>query len=260
MNYQNIDVKTTNGIIILTINREKALNALNNQTFEELDDFFSNVAPKRKKAKGIIITGAGEKSFVAGADIKEFSGLDESAAMALSKRGQDVFFRIERFSKPVIAAVNGFALGGGCELAMACHMRIASEKARFGQPEVNLGIIPGYGGSQRLVQLIGKGKAMELLMTGDMIGAAEAKELGLVNHVVPPGEEVKKAKEILNKIATKAPIAIAKVIHCVNTHFNGVIDGFAVEVEEFGVCANTEDFKEGATAFVERRPAKFQGK
>ena len=260
MDYKNLNVKTSNGIIILTINREKALNALNNQTMEELKDFFSKVAPRRKKAKGIIITGAGEKSFVAGADIKEFLGMDESAAMAMSKRGQDVFFMIERFPKPVIAAVNGFALGGGCELAMACHMRIASEKARFGQPEVNLGIIPGYGGTQRLVQHVGKGKAIELMMTGDMIGAAEAKELGLVNHVVPHGEEVTKAKEILKKIATKAPIAITKVIDCVNAYYNGAIDGYTVEVEEFGVSANTEDFKEGANAFVERRPAKFQGK
>ena len=260
MQYKNLNLKTTNGIIILTINREKALNALNNQTMEELRDFFSRVAPKRKKAKGIIITGAGEKSFVAGADIKEFLGMDESAAMTLSKRGQDVFFLIERFPKPVIAAVNGFALGGGCELAMACHMRIASEKARFGQPEVNLGIIPGYGGTQRLVQLVGKGKAIELMLTGDMIGAEEAKTLGLVNHVVPHGEEVKKAKEILNKIAQKAPVAVAKVINCVNAYYNGVIDGYAVEVEEFGESSNTEDFKEGAAAFVERRPAKFQGK
>lgn len=260
MNYQNLDITTTKGIIIITINREKALNALNNQTFEELDDFFSKVAPRRKKAKGIIITGAGEKSFVAGADIKEFFDKDGSDMMSLSKRGQDVFMMIERFPKPVIAAVNGFALGGGCELAMACHIRIASEKARFGQPEVNLGIIPGYGGTQRLTQLVGRGKAIELLITGDMIGAAEAKELGLVNHVVPHGEEVNKAKEILNKIAAKAPIAVAKVIDCVNAYFDGPIDGFAVEVEEFGVCADTEDFKEGATAFVERRPAKFQGK
>ena len=260
MNYQNLEIKTSNGIIIITINREKALNALNNQTFEELNDFFSKVAPRRKKAKGIIITGAGEKSFVAGADIKEFSGKDGSKMMSLSKRGQDVFFMIERFPKSVIAAVNGFALGGGCELAMACHMRIASEKARFGQPEVNLGIIPGYGGTQRLTQLIGKGKAIELMTTGDMIGAAEAKELGLVNHVVPHGEEVNKAKEIINKIGTKAPIAVAKVMDCIHAYFDDSIDGFDYEVKEFGSCAETEDFKEGATAFVERRPAKFKGK
>lgn len=259
MKYKNLEVKTSKGIIILTINREKALNALNNQTMEELQDFFSKVAPRRKKAKGIIITGAGEKSFVAGADIKEFIGMNEQDAMALSKRGQDIFFMIERFPKPIIAAVNGFALGGGCELAMACHIRIAGEKARFGQPEVNLGIIPGYGGTQRLVQLVGKGKAMELMMTGDMIGAVEAKELGLVNHVVAPGEEVAKAKEIIEKIATKAPIAIAKVVTSVNAYFDGEADGYAVEVKEFGAAANTEDFKEGAAAFAERRAANFSG-
>ena len=259
MQYQNINIKTSKGIIILTISREKALNALNDQTMEELKDFFTRVAPRRKKAKGIVITGAGEKSFVAGADIKEFVGMDESAAAALAKRGQDIFFLIEQFPKPVIAAVNGFALGGGCELAMACHMRIASEKARFGQPEVNLGIIPGYGGTQRLVQHIGKGKAIELMLTGDMIGAEEAHRLGLVNHVVPHGEAVKKAKEIIEKIATKAPIAVANVIKSVNAYFNGVYDGYAVEVEAFGHSANTEDFQEGASAFIERRTPDFKG-
>jgi len=225
MEYKNLEVKTSSGIIILTINREKALNALNRQTMEELEDFFTKVAPRRKKAKGIIITGAGEKSFVAGADIKEFLALGEADAMRLSKKGQDIFFLIERFPKPVIAAVNGFALGGGCELAMACHI-----------------------------------KAIELMMTGDMIGAEEAKSLGLVNHVVPHGEEVNKAKEILKKIGTKAPVAISKVITCANAYYDGVQDGYAIEVEEFGASANTEDFKEGATAFIERRPAKFSGK
>ena len=259
MEYKNLEVKTSKGIITVTINREKALNALNIQTMTELEDFFSKVAPRRKKAKGIILTGAGEKSFVAGADIKEFTGLNEEKAMGFSKRGQDIFFLIERFPKPVIAAVNGFALGGGCELAMACHMRVASERARFGQPEVNLGIIPGYGGTQRLVQLIGKGKAIELMMTADMIGAEEARDLGLVNHVVPHGEEVKKAKEIIEKIATKAPVAIAKVVECVNAYFDESTDGYAVEVKEFGASANTEDFVEGAKAFVERRKANFKG-
>lgn len=259
MEYQNLEIKTSKGIIIVTINREKALNALNGQTMNELHHFFSVTAPRRKKAKGIIITGAGNKAFVAGADIKEFLQLDENAGTAMAKKGQDIFFLIERFSKPVIAAVNGFALGGGCELAMACHMRIAGEKARFGQPEVNLGIIPGYGGTQRLIQHIGKGKAIELLMTGDMMNAEEALQRGLVNHVVPAGTEVDKAKEIIEKIAAKAPIAIAKIVECVEAYFNGPIDGFAVEVEEFGATSGTEDFKEGATAFIERRPAKFKG-
>ena len=259
MTYQNLDVKTSKGILILTINREKSLNALNGQTIEELHHFFSVTAPRRKKSKGIIITGAGEKAFVAGADIKEFLKLDVEAGAEMAQKGQDVFFLIERFPKPVIAAVNGFALGGGCELAMACHMRIAGAKARFGQPEVNLGIIPGYGGTQRLIQHIGKGKAIELLMTGDMIGAEDAYRLGLANHVVEAGQEVAKAKEIIEKIATKAPIAIAKVVECVNTYFNGVIDGFAYEVEEFGATTGTEDFKEGASAFIERRAANFKG-
>ncbi len=260
MTYQILDIKTKKGIIYLTINREKALNALNGQTMEELQHFFSVTAPRRKKAKGIIITGAGEKAFVAGADIKEFLALDENSGAKMAKRGQDVFFLIERFPKPVIAAVNGFALGGGCELAMACHIRVECENARFGQPEANLGIIPGYGGTQRLVQLIGKGKAMELLMTGDMINAAEAHRLGLVNYVLPQDQLLVKAAELIEKIATKAPLAIAGVIDCVNTYYNGVIDGFANEVDIFGETSGTEDFKEGASAFIERRKADFKGK
>jgi len=259
MKYQNLDVKTRKGIVILTISREKALNALNKQTMIELEHFFSVSAPKRKKAKGIVITGAGEKSFVAGADIKEFLKL-KGEKWKFAKKGQDVLFMIERFPKPVIAAVNGFALGGGCELAMACHMRIAGEKARFGQPEVNLGIIPGYGGTQRLTALVGKGRAMELCMTSDMIGAQEAYRIGLANHVVPPGQEVKKAMEIIEKISTKAPIAIAKVIECVNAQVDDPQNGYKTEYEGFGVCADSADFKEGATAFVEKRRANFEGK
>ena len=178
----------------------------------------------------------------------------------MAHRGQDIFFNIEKFSKPVIAAVNGFALGGGCELSMACHMRVAGENAKFGQPEVNLGIIPGYGGTQRLIQYIGKGKAIELMMTADMIGAEEAYRLGLVNHVVPAGEEVAKAKEILGKIARKGPVAIAKVIESVNAYFDSDQDGFEVEVNSFGKTCGTEDFKEGAGAFIEKRRANFTGK
>ncbi|MEL6865829.1 MAG: enoyl-CoA hydratase-related protein [Bacteroidota bacterium] len=259
MNYQNLSVKEEDGILILVVNREKALNALNRQTMEELRQFFGQDGLERKDIKGVILTGAGEKSFVAGADIKEFLGLGETGGAELSQKGQDVFFLIERFPKPVIAAVNGYALGGGCELAMACHMRIAGAKARFGQPEVNLGIIPGYGGTQRLIQYIGKGKAIELLMTGDMIGAEEAHRLGLANHVVPAGEEVAKAKAIIEKIATKAPIAINKIIECVNHYFEDGKDGFAIEVQEFGTTTRTADFKEGAAAFIERRTAQFKG-
>ncbi len=260
MSYENLLVKEENGILYLTINRPKALNALNGQTMKELQHFFGEEALNRKDIKGIIITGSGEKAFVAGADIKEFLALDTASGIQMAQRGQDVFFLIERFPKPVIAAVNGFALGGGCELAMSCHIRIVGEKARFGQPEVNLGIIPGYGGTQRLIQYIGKGKATELLMTGDMIGAEEAYRLGLANHVVPAGEELAKATEIMNKIATKGPIAIQKVIESVNAYFQYNEDGFAREVKEFGNTTGTEDFKEGAGAFIEKRKANFSGK
>ncbi|MEM6317248.1 MAG: enoyl-CoA hydratase-related protein [Bacteroidota bacterium] len=261
MTYQNLLIENDNNILIVTLNRPKALNALNKQTMDELAYFFGeDEQPRQQSIKGIVVTGAGEKAFVAGADIKEFLGLDANAGMALSRRGNDIMFSIERFPKPVIAAVNGFALGGGCELAMACHIRIAGEKARFGQPEVNLGIIPGYGGTQRLIQLIGKGKAMELAMTADMIGAEEAKTLGLVNHVVPKGEEVAKAKEIIEKITTKAPLAITKVIECTNAHFADGENGFEAEINSFGLLAGSEDFVEGATAFVEKRKAVFQHK
>jgi enoyl-CoA hydratase len=260
MTYENILVKNIRGIIVLTINREKSMNALNKYVFNELEHFFSVAAPKKKKLKGIIITGAGEKAFVAGADIKEFLNFKGDDAMKVSARGQEIFNLIEKFPKPVIAAVNGFALGGGCELAMACHLRIASDRARFGQPEVNLGIIPGYGGTQRLPQLIGRGRALEYLMTGDMVGAEEAYRIGLVNHVVPHGEEVKKAKDIITKIASKAPIAVAKIIECVDDAYNEVLNGFDSEVKAFGAVAHSEDFKEGANAFVERREAEFKGR
>ncbi len=260
MTYENLLITEENGILLLTVNRPQALNALNSQTILELQHFFKEDAPQRTHIKGIILTGAGEKAFVAGADIKEFLALGEASGAQLSQRGQDVFFLIERFPKPVIAAVNGFALGGGCELAMACHLRIAGERAKFGQPEVNLGIIPGYGGTQRLIQLIGKTKALELLMTGDMLDASEAWRLGLVNHVVPPGEEVAKAKEILEKIAVKGPVAIQKVIEAVNAYFQFDEDGFEREVKEFGATTCTEDFREGANAFIEKRKANFKGK
>ncbi len=259
MTYESLLLTEEAGILVLTINRPQALNALNTQTMLELQQFFGEDAPKRTELKGIIITGAGEKAFVAGADIKEFLALDASSGAAMAQRGQDIFFLIERFPKPVIAAVNGFALGGGCELAMACHLRVAGERARFGQPEVNLGIIPGYGGTQRLVQYIGKTKAMELLMTADMIGAEEAHRLGLVNDVVPAGEEVNKAKELLAKIVTKGPIAIAKIIETVNAYFDEKQDGFASEVRAFGNTTATADFREGAAAFIEKRQPIFTG-
>ena len=258
MEYKNLIIEQNGNIGIIRIDRERAMNALNRFVFDELDAYFTAVRDNKEIA-GVVITGAGEKAFAAGADIKEFGGLDASSASALSKRGQDIFFKIENLNKPVIAAINGFSLGGGNELAMACHMRVASEKARFGQPEVNLGIITGYGGSQRLVQYIGKGKAMELLLTGDMIKADEAHKLGLVNHVVPHGEEVDKSIEILRKISTKGPYAVAQMIATVNDYFEKNKDGFATEVDGFGLCAATDDFVEGASAFVEKRPANFKG-
>lgn len=257
--YQNLLVNVDNGVALVTINREKALNALNSQTILELKSFFETDAHAIEGLKGVIITGAGEKAFVAGADITEFQHLSAEQGRELAQRGQDVFFLIERFPKPVIAAVNGFALGGGCELAMACHLRIAGEKAKFGQPEVNLGLIPGYGGTQRLVHCIGKTKAMELLMTADIINAGDSYHLGLVNHVVPSGLEVAKATEIIEKIAEKAPFAIAKVIQAVNACFEDGKNGFAEEVNFFGECCDTTDFREGATAFIEKRKPNFTG-
>ncbi len=258
MEYQNLLIENRDGIAILTINREKALNALNRVTLDELERFFSADYHQIAGLKGVIITGAGPKSFVAGADITEFLYLGGDGAQ-LSKRGQDIFFLIERFHRPVVAAVNGFALGGGCELAMACHIRIASENALFGQPEVNLGIIPGYGGTQRLTQLIGKGRALELMITADRINAAQALAYGLANHVVPLEMLIDKSLEILAKISEKAPIAVSKVIESVNALFDESKNGYQSEYEAFAVCANTEDFKEGASAFVEKRKANFKG-
>lgn len=259
MEYKNLSFSTKKGIVILTINRPKALNALNKQTMDELQHFFEVSAPRRKKMKGVVITGSGDRAFVAGADINEFMGMDSHGGYALGKRGQHVMFLIERFPKPVIAAVNGFALGGGCELAMACHMRVAGERAKFGQPEVNLGLIPGYGGTQRMCELVGRGRANEILMTGDMIDANEAYRIGLANHVVAPGEEINKSIEIINKIAAKAPIAISKVIESVEAYYNGVVDGYEIEAEGFEEACGTKDFQEGAGAFLGKRKPEFKG-
>ncbi len=260
MQYQNLIVTVEDGIALVTISREKALNALNTQTMLELQQFFGEDAYNIDGLKGIVITGAGEKAFVAGADITEFKDLSPAEGMKFAKRGQDVFFLIERFPKPVVAAVNGFALGGGCELAMACHLRVAGEKAKFGQPEVNLGLIPGYGGTQRLIQYIGKTKAMEFLMTADVMGADDAYQLGLVNCVVPLGAEIERARDFIEKIAGKAPFAISKIIESVNACFEEGVDGFWKEVDAFGECCGTDDFREGASAFVEKRKANFTGK
>lgn len=244
---------------ILTINRPEALNALNKNVFDELDHFFTS-NKDNYEIRGVVITGSGSKAFVAGADIKEFSSLDAASGSLLSKRGQDVFFKIERFHAPVIAAVNGFALGGGCELAMACHIRVAGETARFGQPEVNLGLVPGYGGSQRLIQLIGKGKALEMLLTTDMMDAAEALKYGMVTHVVPAGDEVNKSLQILEKIATKGPLAIAQSISLANAYFDKQANGFEQEYMDFGFTLGSEDAREGAAAFVEKRKPVFKAR
>ncbi len=260
MEYSNLIYSEENGIGLLTINRPKALNALNRQTMQELHTFFLQDAPRKAGLKGLIVTGAGDKAFVAGADIKEFLQLDAAAGRDMARFGHEVFNAIEQFPKPIVAAVNGFALGGGCELAMACHLRIAGEKARFGQPEVKLGITPGYGGTQRLIQYIGKSKAMELLLTAEMIGAEEALQLGLVNRVVPVGEEVKEARALLEKIAQNGPLAIAKIIELVNVYFRYNTDGFEREIRVFGETTGTEDFKEGATAFMEKRKPAFKGR
>lgn len=260
MAYDHLSVQETDGIVTLTIDRERALNALNTKTMEELAHFFGTEAAGRADLKGVILTGAGDRAFVAGADIKEFLSLDADGGREMAQRGHNTFFLIERFHRPVVAVIQGFALGGGCELAMSCHLRLAGEKARFGQPEVNLGIIPGYGGTQRLIQLIGKTKATELLLTAEMIDAKEAHRLGLVNYVLPTDELHAKATALLETIASKGPVAIQKVIESINAYFSTGIDGFAYEVDAFGTTTNTEDFREGAAAFLEKRKAKFAGK
>ena len=258
--YATLLTDLQDGTMVITVNRPDKLNALNKDVIQELGKAMNEVYTN-DEIKTVILTGAGEKAFVAGADISEFTALDANTGAELARLGQElVFDKIENCPKPVIAAVNGFALGGGCELAMACHFRIASTNAKFGQPEVNLGLIPGYGGTQRLTQLVGKGKAMELMMTGDMVGADEAKALGLVNYVLPAEELIVKAKEICQKIQGKAPIAVTKVIYCVNEAARGDSHGFANEITRFGECFTTEDMREGTSAFIEKRKAIFKGK
>jgi len=256
--YNTLITSLDNGIFTITINRPDKLNALNQEVLRELgmaiDEVYQN-----KDIRSVILTGAGPKSFVAGADISEFVGANINEGKALAKKGQDLFFKIENAPKPFVACVNGFALGGGCELAMSCHFRIASENARFGQPEVNLGIIPGYGGTQRLTQLIGKGRALELLMSAAMIDAATALQYGLVNYVVPQSELLSKAITILELINSKAPIAVAGCITAANAVFDETLNGFQIEETVFGNCFGTSDMKEGTTAFLEKRKPLFKG-
>lgn len=257
MSYQYLTIEERNRTALVTINRPDVLNALNTGVIAEIDAVFTEILGN-SNYKGVILTGAGQKSFVAGADISELAALTEPTAVVLSKRGQAVFAKIENFPKPVVAAVNGFALGGGCELAMACHLRIASENAKFGQPEVNLGIIAGYGGTQRLTRLIGKTKALELLLTTDMITAAQAQGLGLVNAVVPIDQLIETALAMLQKCYKKSPRALANTITAVNACHETGVNGYEVEATLFGNCCHYSDFKEGTTAFLEKRAAQFQ--
>ena len=254
--YQTLLTELEQGILTVTVNRPDKLNALNRTVFDDLYALMERIESD-PHIRGVILTGAGPKAFVAGADISEFTTLEKEAAMALAKRGQDCFFRIERCSKPVLAAVNGFALGGGCELAMSCHIRLASENARFGQPEVNLGLIPGYGGTQRMTQLVGKGRALELMMSGKMIPVAEAHRIGLVNHVYPADVLLEESKKLMGTILSKGPAAVGHVIAAVNACGSPNDAGYAEEVRRFGECFGTEEMQEGVRAFGEKRAPKF---
>jgi enoyl-CoA hydratase len=260
MNFENILVAIENGIGQITINRPTKLNALNVATIQELHNAFESLE-SNTDVSVIIITGEGDKAFVAGADISEFANFSIEEGAQLAAQGQELLFDfVENLKKPTIAAVNGFALGGGLELAMACHFRIASDNAKMGLPEVSLGVIPGYGGTQRLPQLIGKGRAMEMIMTAGMVSAEEAYRVGLVNHVVSQGELLDFTKGIATKIMRNSPFAIGRAIKSVNANFKEGINGYETEIRNFGKCFGTEDFKEGTTAFLEKRKASFTGK
>jgi len=259
MNFDNIIVKTENGIGEIIINRPAKLNALNVATIQELHDGFK-LLENNNEVKVILLTGQGEKAFVAGADISEFANFNVTEGTQLAANGQKILFDfVENLKKPVIAAINGFALGGGLELAMSCHFRIASENAKMGLPETSLGVIPGYGGTQRLPQLIGKGRAMEMIMTANMISAEEALRFGLVNYVVPLDELIEFTKNIAAKIMRNSPVAISNAINAINANFKDGLNGFEIEIENFGKCFETADFKEGTTAFLEKRKANFKG-
>ncbi len=260
MSYTNLLLETNHGVTTITINRPKKLNALNKETIGELHDAFK-FADQDAETKVIIVTGSGEKAFVAGADISEFSDYSVEEGEMLAANGQKVLFDfVENLSTPVIAAVNGFALGGGLELAMASHFRVASDHAKMGLPEVSLGVIPGYGGTQRLPQLIGKGRAMELIMTAGMIDAKDALNYGLVNHVTTQDELLPLCEKIAGKIARNSSVAIGAAIRSINANFIDGVNGFNTEIKEFGKCFGTEDFTEGTTAFLEKRKTDFPGK
>ena len=260
MPFENIRTENKDGILIITIDRPKVLNALNAQTVDELRLAFKN-AREDDAVRCVILTGAGEKAFVAGADIRELAQMTPITGKAIAERGQRTFLSIERFPKPVIGAINGFALGGGCELALACHIRIASDKAQLGLPEVTLGIIPGYGGTQRMARLLGKGKALELILTGDRIGAEEAERIGLVNKVVPAAELMSTAEEMARTIASRGPLAVRAAVEAVMSGSEmPFAEGQFLEATLFGLLASTDDMKEGMAAFLEKRQADFKGK
>ncbi len=260
MAYENLLFEEKNKIAYITINRPNVLNALNWQTMQEIQDVFLKIL-ESTEVGGVIVTGSGEKSFVAGADIKEIAERDPVEAKDFSLASQKVLHLIEYFPKPVIAAVNGYCLGGGCELAMACHIRFASGNAKFGQPEVNLGIIPGNGGTQRLPRLVGKGRALELILTGNIIDAQEAYRIGLVNHLSDSGQLIADAENLLKSIITKGPVAVKFALEAVNHGMELAVDeGIQLEANLFGLCCSTEDMKEGTQAFIEKRKAEFHGK
>jgi len=260
MNYENLLISIENKIATVVINRPTKLNALNIDTINDLHKAMK-VLGKNKEVQVILLTGSGEKAFVAGADISEFAHFTIDEGTQLAFQGQELLFNfIENLKTPVIAAVNGFALGGGLELAMACHFRVASETAKMGLPEVSLGVIPGYGGTQRLPQLIGKGRAMEMIMTAKMIGAEEAKQFGLVNHVVPQTELIDFCTGIAQKIMNNSPYAIGRAIKAINANYTEGKNGYETEIKNFGKCFGTDDFNEGTKAFLEKRKAVFTGK
>ncbi|WP_392349012.1 enoyl-CoA hydratase/isomerase family protein [uncultured Polaribacter sp.] len=259
MIFENILVQKTAALAQITINRPKKLNALNKATIYELHKAF-DALESDLNIKAIILTGSGEKAFVAGADISEFAHFTSDEGATLAREGQEILFNfIENLATPVIAAINGFALGGGLELAMACHFRIASDNAKMGLPEVSLGVIPGYGGTQRLPQLVGKGKAMEMIMTAGMISAEDAKAFGLVNHVTTQEELIPLVEKIASKILRNSSVAISAAIVAINANFEDGVNGFDAEINAFGECFGTEDFREGTTAFLEKRKPDFSG-
>ena len=260
MTYDTILFDVRDGLAFVTVNRPDKLNALNDQVMAELADVAERIATE-KEIRGAILTGAGPKAFIAGADIGDLSRQGPFDGKARSMRGQAVLRRIETGGKPVLAAVNGFALGGGCELAMACHLRVSSENARFGQPEVKLGIAPGYGGTQRLPRLVGKGVALQLILSGEMIDAQEAYRIGLVNRVVPAADLLAESEKMMRGILAMAPLAVRLCIEAVDQGFEMTLDeGLLLEANHFGLLAATYDMKEGTTAFLEKRPARFEGR